>query len=136
MQLISGCKLRPLARGDGQAQTGVRIMEQKDRRAAVAAYEERKVAMGVYVVRCSATGQQWAGDAPDLATIWNRLSFTLRQGSAQQRTLQAAWREHGPDCFTFDVLERMDSEEVAYVRQRVLRGRLDHWCSALQAERI
>ena len=117
-------------------QPRVRIVEQKDRKAAVAAYRERKVAMGIYVVRCAATGQQWAGDAPDLATIWNRLTFALRHGSAQQRSLQSAWREHGADGFTFDILEKMDFEDVAYVRQRVLRDRLDHWCAALQAERI
>ena len=55
-------------------------MNRETRKAAVAAYKERKAEPGIYAVRCMASGQAWVGGAPDLATIWNRVSFTLRQG--------------------------------------------------------
>ncbi|MBS7810776.1 GIY-YIG nuclease family protein [Roseococcus pinisoli] len=109
-------------------------MQQDDRKAAIAAYKERRVATGVYAVRSASTGRQWVGSAPDLATIWNRLSFTLRQGHAPQRSLQAAWREHGAEDFTFAVVEQVDVEKIGYGRDRALRSRVEHWCEALHAE--
>lgn len=111
-------------------------MKQEDRKAAVAAYKERKVVAGVYVVRCATTGQQWAGSAPNLATIWNRLSFSLRQGADPHRTLQAAWREYGAENFTFEIIERVDDEKLVYGREHTLRDRLRYWCENLHAEPI
>ena len=49
-------------------------MRGEQRKAAIAAYKERKVVAGIYAVRCSATGQCWAGAAPDLSTVETRLS--------------------------------------------------------------
>ncbi|MGE0422799.1 MAG: GIY-YIG nuclease family protein [Reyranellaceae bacterium] len=111
-------------------------MKHEDRKAAIAAYKERKVAAGVFVVRCAATGQRWAGCAPDLATIWNRLSFSLRQGGERHPSLQTAWRDHGADSFSFDIVERVDAEELTYGRDQVLRDRRDRWCESLRAEAI
>ena len=77
----------------------------QDRKAAVAAYKERKVVAGIYLVRCGATGECWAGQAPDLSTIQNRVWFTLRLGSLRQRCLQAAWNAHGESAIALRVLE-------------------------------
>lgn len=111
-------------------------VKREDRKAAVAAYKDRKVAAGIYVVRCAATGQHWAGISPDLSKIWNRLSFSLRQGNEPARSLQAAWREHGAESFTFDPIEPIETEETPVHRDPVLRDRLAHWCKTLPAERI
>jgi len=111
-------------------------MKRDDRKAAVAAYKERKAEPGVYAVRCKATGASWVGAAPDLSTIWNRVSFALRQGVGSPASLQAAWREHGADSFGFEILENVDPDDLAYSRDRVLRERRDHWCEALKAEAI
>lgn len=111
-------------------------MKTEDKKAAIASYKERKFAVGIYVVRCVPTGQQWAGKAMDLGAIWNRLSFTLRQGGNSHRTLQAAWREHGPEGFMFEEVERLDDEALAYVRDRLLKERLAHWCAKLGAEAL
>jgi hypothetical protein len=111
-------------------------MEAADRKAASAACKERKTAPGIYAVRCGATGRCWIGRALDIDAIQNRLWFTLRQGSASQRTLQAAWCEHGPDAFAFESVERLDPEALPYVRDRLLKERLIHWCTALGGEAI
>ena len=111
-------------------------MKSEDKKAAVAAYKERKAAAGVYAVCCVPTGQQWVGRAPDLRTVWNRLSFSLRQGGSPHRTLQAAWREHGPEGFTFQEVERVDDEALAYLSDNILKERLAHWRAALGAEAI
>jgi hypothetical protein len=101
-------------------------MKSEDKKAAAAAYKERKIIAGIYAVRCVPTGQRWVGRAPDLSTVQSRLWFTLRQGNNPHRTLQAAWREHGADGFIFEEVERLDEEALAYVRERALR---DRWCT-------
>lgn len=112
-------------------------MKQDIRKAALDAYKERKVAAGVYAIRCTASGQCWVGSAPDLSTIRNRVWFTLRHGSHRRRELQAAWAEQGPEAFVFEAIEALEPaepEESAYIRDRKLKARLDHWREALGAD--
>ena len=111
-------------------------MKTGSRKAAVTAYRERKVTAGIYAVRCAATGQRWVGRAPDLSTIQNRLWFTLRHGNNPLCTLQAAWREHGADSLSFDVLEALDEEADPYFREQALKDRQAHWRRELNAETI
>ncbi|WP_336978182.1 GIY-YIG nuclease family protein [Altererythrobacter fulvus] len=111
-------------------------MEQEKRRAAIAAYKERDVIPGIYAVRCTATGECWVGRGPDLSTIHNRLWFSLRLGSCPHRTLQQAWRENGAEAFTFERVEELDAEELAFAFDRVMGERHDHWCDQLSARRI
>lgn len=108
-------------------------MQNDARKAAIAAYKERKVVAGVYKVRCLANGESWIGHAPDLSTIQNRLWFTLRQGSHRERALQAAWRTHGEAQFAFEEVERIDAEELAIGHERVMKARLAHWARQLNA---
>ncbi|UQD74931.1 GIY-YIG nuclease family protein [Bradyrhizobium japonicum] len=107
-----------------------------DRKAAIAAYKERKTIAGIYVVRCAASGEAWVGQAPNLQTIQNRIWFSLRQGSHTCPTLQAAWNAHGEAGLTFSECERLDDEETDYVRNALLKERMLHWRSALKAEAI
>lgn len=111
-------------------------MDAGERRAAVARYRERKTVAGIYAVLCRATGQRWAGHAPDLSTIRNRLWFTLRHGSSPHRSLQAVWNAHGAESFAFEEIEHLDEEAVPYLRDRMLKDRLRHWCAASGAEAI
>lgn len=105
-------------------------MDMSRRKAEVAAFKERKVASGVYVVRCAASGEHWVGRAPDLDTIWRRLTFELGLGGCRIATLQAAWRTHGAAALSFEILERMD-EEIDYIRDKKLAARLTHWRATL-----
>lgn len=111
-------------------------MKQVDRKAAIAAYRKREIAAGIYAVRCVSTGATWVGQSPDLSKIQNRLWFTLRLGNSTHRSLQDAWRAEGADAFTFEILERLEDEEIDYVRARLLQERLSHWADRLQAPRI
>lgn len=111
-------------------------MEREQKKAATAAYKERKVFTGLYVVRCSATDQCWVGRAPNLSTIGNRLEFSLRQGVCRNARLQAAWRKHGPDSVSWEELERVEDDTPAYLADQQLRKRLDYWCAVLNAEKL
>lgn len=107
-------------------------MKTEDKKAAIAAYKERKSAAGIYVVRCGTSGQTWVGQTPNLDSIQNRIWFGLRMGSHSNRDLQAAWTTHGEDDFTFETLERLKDEELAYVRDTLLKERAAHWRSTLK----
>jgi hypothetical protein len=111
-------------------------MNREQRKAAVVAYKKRAPVAGIFALMCQATGRRWVGQAADLDTIQNRLWFTLRQGACPHAALQVAWNAHGDGAFTFEVIERLDEEELGYVRDRLLKDRLSHWRSALAAEVI
>ena len=106
-------------------------MKSEARKAATAAYKERKTAAGIFAVRCSTSGQTWVGQTPNLETIQNRVWFSLRMGSHSNRDLQAAWTTYGGDVFTFEAVERLKDEELAYVRDTLLKERAAHWRSTL-----
>lgn len=107
-----------------------------DRKAAIAAYKERKTVAGIFVIRCAASGEAWVGQAANLETIQNRIWFTLRQGSHPCHNLQAAWNAHGDTGLTFGECERLEDEETAYFRDALLKERMLHWRSVLKAETI
>ena len=111
-------------------------MTNEQRRAALAAYKERKTAAGIYVVRCTGGRLQWVGAANDLSKIQNRLWFGLRLGTSPHRSLQSAWHAQGGQGFSFDEVERLDEELHPYLRDRLLKERLAHWCATLGAEPI
>jgi hypothetical protein len=111
-------------------------MDREQRKAAVAAYRERKTMAGIYAVICHASDLRWIGRAPNLSTVQNRLWFTLGQGSHPHQALQAAWNQHGPNAFSLDIIERLEDVTMAYVRDAILRDRLSHWCSTFGADAI
>lgn len=95
-----------------------------DRKAAIAAYKERKTPAGIFAVRCAATGQVWAGASRHLDTHRNGLWFALRMGSNRNPTLQAAWTAHGEAAFAFEVVEQLPEETASYLLQAELKERL------------
>jgi hypothetical protein len=116
--------------------TGEAIPVTSDRKAATAAYKERKTFAGIFVIRCTASPQAWVGQTPNLEKIQNRIWFTLRQGSHTCRTLQAAWTAHGPDSLTFRECERLEEEATPYIRDALLKERALHWRSQFGAEAV
>lgn len=111
-------------------------MKSADKKAAIAAYKELKMVAGVYIVRCTASSQAWVGQTPNLDTIQNRIWFSLRMGSHANRELQGAWALHGGDSFTFEAVERLKDEELAYVRDTLLKERAAHWRSTLNGSAV
>ncbi|KRR01907.1 hypothetical protein CQ12_27045 [Bradyrhizobium jicamae] len=106
------------------------------RKAAIAAYKERKTFAGIFLIRCKATAETWVGQTPNLEKIQNRIWFSLRQGSHPCRSLQTAWTAHGVDSFTFAECERLEEEETPYVRDGLLKERAVHWRETLNAEAV
>nr|WP_295112520.1 GIY-YIG nuclease family protein [uncultured Caulobacter sp.] len=105
-----------------------------ERKALLRAYKERKVAAGIYVVRCLTTEEAWVGATADLATRQNGVWFSLRLGSHRDRSLQAAWNTHGAEAFAFEAVEAIDVEGLdRFGRDSRLKERREHWIAALNA---
>jgi hypothetical protein len=111
-------------------------MKDGERRAARAAWKERKAVAGVYALRCAPSGEIWVGQTPDMEKIWNRVAFALRAGGSPHRALQAAWNAHGPAAFAFEALERLADEPLAFARQSALNERTAFWRQKLGAAAI
>lgn len=107
-----------------------------DRKAAKASYKEQKSVAGIYAVRCAANGQVWVGFAPNLATIQNRIWYSLRHTNTTFPALQAAWHEYGAESFSFEELERLDDDISPLLRHDALKKRAAHWQEELGAEAV
>jgi hypothetical protein len=109
-------------------------MKREDRKAAVAAWKERRVPSGVYAVRCAPTGQVWVGASPVLDKIFNRIRFMLRQGGSPHPAMQQAWNVHGEGAFSFEVLEELPEDTSGFARDDLLAERAGQWRAELDAE--
>jgi hypothetical protein len=108
-----------------------------DRKAAIAAYKERKTRAGIFAVRCAATGQVWVGESRHVDTQQNGLWFSLKHGNYPNRALQAAWAAHGADAFGLEILECLPDEDLTpYLQGRLLQERGQDWRAQLAAPKI
>ena len=106
-------------------------MKAEDRKAAIAAYKKRSAAAGIFAVRCQGSGEVWVGQTLNLDTMQNRIWFSLRMGSHSNAGLQRAWSAHGEANFSYEALEQLEDEELAYVRDKLLKEREIHWRATL-----
>lgn len=107
-------------------------MSRERRRELTAAYKEVKARPGVFVIRCAISGEAWVFSARNLENRQNGIWFTLRMGGHTHRQMQAAWKAHGEDSFSYTELESIDAVDLAawQVAER-LKEREAHWREAL-----
>jgi hypothetical protein len=109
-------------------------MDKQSRRELIRDYKERKIAAGVYAVRCAATGEVWVGGSRNIDTQENATRFGLKTGGHANKPLVAAWRAHGDAAFSFEVIERIDTEEMTPLGVAdEIKSRERHWRAALGA---
>ena len=109
-------------------------MERSNRRQAVRDFKERKTAAGVYAVRCAASGDVWVSGSRNIDAQQNSLWFGLRSGGHPNRGMQAAWSAHGPDAFAYEVLERIETEDLTPLGlSDLVKAREQHWRTVLEA---
>ena len=102
------------------------------RKLAIADYKKRTSTAGIYAIRDLANGEVWVGQALDIEKIQNRIWFSLRMGGHKNSDIQRVWTAHGEAGLSFEIVERLKEEEVAYVRDALLKERLAHWRAALK----
>src|SRR5262245_16500023 len=106
-------------------------MDRQSRRDLIRDFKERKTDAGIYVIRCAATGEAWVGGSRNIDAQQNSAWFSLRNGGHANKPLAAAWREHGVDAFSFEVLERIETGEMtALGLTDEIKARERHWRGA------
>jgi len=112
-------------------------MDKDEKKAAAAAWKERKAPAGVYALRCTASGECWVGKANDLDAIEKRLMFAVKLASTPHRTLLAAARAHGGEAFAFERLELFEDEDAGpELRDALLKKRAEIWRQELGAQAL
>ncbi|MBS0331952.1 MAG: GIY-YIG nuclease family protein [Proteobacteria bacterium] len=112
-------------------------MDKSSRRQLVRDYKERKAPIGVYAVRCAATGEAWVGVSKDLEQQPNRLWFALRMGGHPNKSMQAAYAAHGAEAFAIETLDVVDDRDLGVIgREARLKEREAHWRAELGAGKV
>lgn len=110
-------------------------MEKSRRRDMVQAYKEAKTPFGVFGLRCAPSGELWIGASANLAAQENSVRFSLKMGKHPNRGLQAAIQAHGPDAFSYEILETLDDDKLTPMgKTDLLKRRVAHWIEALAAK--
>ena len=86
-------------------------MDNDARKAATAAWKERKAVPGIFRIDCAGSGM----------------------GSHNKPALQAAWRTHGEDSFAFAVVEAFDDPDAAPATHAALKARVQNWADQIGA---
>ena len=95
-------------------------MDKQSRREAIREYKERKTPIGIFSLRCMATGETWVGASRNLDGQRNSSFFSLRQGSNRNPGMQAAWKAHGgEEGFEFAVVELLEDEFIPVQRGKI-----------------
>ena len=106
------------------------------RKEAIKEYKTRKVARGVFAVRCAATGHVWVDSSGNLDAAQNSVWFFLRHRYHQNKSLQAEWDAHGKEAFSYEVLEKLDEDVSAVGVSDLLREKKLHWVAQLGAQSL
>jgi hypothetical protein len=111
-------------------------MDKATRRQLVRDYKEQKSSAGIFAVRCAPTGEVWVGGSRNIDKQQNGVWFGLRTGGHANRGMQAAWSAHGEAGFAFEVLERIEAEDLTPLglADRI-KARERHWLDALGARK-
>lgn len=111
-------------------------MDKQSRREAIRDYKEKKTQAGVYAVRCLATTEVWVAGAANVENQQTRHWFGLRMGSHMNKAMQAAWTAHGEGGLTFEIVERLETEELTPLGVAdLIKRRERHWLETLGAKR-
>jgi hypothetical protein len=111
-------------------------MDKQARRALLRDFKEQKTAVGVFAMRCAATGEAWVGSSKNLGQQPNAIDFALKMGPGGRLhpALHAAYGRHGAAALRFEVLEAIEDEALErYGLDSRLKDRLAHWLAALGA---
>jgi hypothetical protein len=107
-----------------------------DKKRAIHDFKERKVARGVYAVRCNQTGDVWVGSSPNLAATRNGTWFCLQNGSSIHKQLQAEWDTRGEAAFEYEIIEQLEDDVSALALRDVLKEKKQEWVTRLGAQAL
>ena len=103
-----------------------------ERRARIRDYKDAFPSMGVYAIRNTVTGRTWIGASTQVEGMLNRVRFQLKLGNHREASLLADWKKHGPEAFSFEVLDRVKQrDDPAFDYPAELQTMLELWRAEL-----
>jgi hypothetical protein len=109
------------------------MLSKEQKKEAISQFKERKALLGVYVVRCTASGQAWVGASRNLDATRNGIWFSLRQRAHREISLQEAWDAHGEPAFEYQALEKLDEDTSPLLIPNLLKEAKQRWMTQLDA---
>jgi group I intron endonuclease len=70
---------------------------------------------GVYLIRCMASGEFYVGSSKNVGQRWHQHRHELRRGVHDNTRLQAAYDQHGPDSFRYNILQWCKPDQLTEV---------------------
>jgi hypothetical protein len=86
------------------------MLSKEFRKEAIRKFKEQKPGVGIYAVRCTATGQAWVGISRNLEAERNSCWFRLRNKLHQEKSLQQQWDDNGEPAFEYEIVDRIDPD--------------------------
>jgi hypothetical protein len=103
------------------------------RKEAIRKFKERKTALGVFAVRCAASGRVWVDSSRNLDAAKNGTWFGLRNGSHRDKPLQEEWNAYGEGAFQYEILERLADDVHPLAVADRLKEMRSRWVARLGA---
>jgi hypothetical protein len=103
------------------------------RKEAIQKFKERKPALGVFAVRCTATGRVWVDASRNLDAANNGTWFGLRNGGHRDKSLQEEWNAHGEAAFQYEILEKLAEDVHPLAIADLLKQTRSRWIAQLGA---
>jgi len=107
-----------------------------DKKEAIRKFKELKPLLGVFAVRCAASGKVWVGTSRNLDATRNGLWFGLRSGGYIDKSLQAEWNAHGEPAFQYEILETLDDDLHPLAVKDLLKEKSKPWVAQFSARTL
>jgi len=109
------------------------MISKEQKKEAISKFKERKSSLGIFAVRCTATGTVWVGFSRNLDANRNGIWFSLRHGLHRDQPLQHEWNAQGESAFEYQVLEQLKDDVPSLLVADLLKESKQRWMSQLQA---
>ncbi len=108
----------------------------ESRKEIIRRFKELKPDVGIYALRCTATGHVWVGATRNLEATRNRCWFSLRNGLDLDRSLQDEWTAHGEPAFQYEILDRLEKDLHPLEVDDLLKKKVIDWAAKLSAQKL
>ena len=109
------------------------MLSKEQKREAIDKFKERKSLLGVFAVRCTASGNVWVGSSRNLDASRNSIWFSLRHGSHRDKPLQDEWNAQGEPAFEYEVLEKLKDDVPPLLVPGMLKDTKQRWMTQFDA---
>ncbi len=112
------------------------MLSKESRKEAIRKFKERKASVGIYAVRCIATGRAWVGFSRNLDATSNSSWFCLSNGIHQDKSLQEEWNIHGKTAFQYQIVERFEEDVHPLQLNDLFKLKRSDWAARLHAQQL